>query len=196
MQTQQIPPTVSWVSFAIEAVKILGPATLALCGSWIALRYQRKLKEVEIDAGIRLKARELMFEAYQQRLNSETTELKELSRTLQALQLKLEFGTGSEQMEAFHKAAAAITGLMSPVLSSVGNLEQELAAVGLTERFHSQLGFVKGILSQPPNVNSIEEAQAFARNTFTMVSHFAVMNQALLDKKRDSLFEEYLPKSI
>jgi len=55
MQTQQVIQSVTWITFAIEAVKILGPAGLALGGTWIALRYQRKAKQIEIDAQMKLK---------------------------------------------------------------------------------------------------------------------------------------------
>lgn len=64
MQTPS-PQEVTWASVALDALKIIGPATLALLGSFLALRHQRLLKHKELDAGARLKARELVFGVYE-----------------------------------------------------------------------------------------------------------------------------------
>lgn len=191
MQTQMVQ--ITWASVALDALKILGPAILALAGSWIALRYQRKLKEAEIDAGLRLKARELMFEAYQRELISQTAELKEFGKAMQNLYQKLKTGTQEEKIQAWLSAGTAMTGLMSPVLSSFPRLEQELREFGLSEQYSVQLDFIREALSNPPQITDLKGAEEFANTAFYMISHFTVMSQDLLDKKRQSLFQEYLP---
>jgi len=52
----------TWTDVFFQAVTILGSGLLALLGSWVAFRSQRKLKEKELDSQTSFKARELIFD--------------------------------------------------------------------------------------------------------------------------------------
>jgi hypothetical protein len=52
----------TWADVLFKAVTILGSGLLALAGTWLALRHQRKLKEKEIKSLADFKARELVFD--------------------------------------------------------------------------------------------------------------------------------------
>jgi hypothetical protein len=54
-----------WADVAYQAVLTLGPALITAGVTWLAFRSQLKLKDKEIAAQAKLKARELMFNSYQ-----------------------------------------------------------------------------------------------------------------------------------
>jgi hypothetical protein len=65
----------TWADVFFQAVTILGSGLLALGGSWIAFRHQRKLKEKEIQSQTAFRARELIFDIRRkkyERSNEET----------------------------------------------------------------------------------------------------------------------------
>ena len=59
--TMQASPH-TWADVFFQAVTILGTGLVALGGSWLAFRHQRKLKEKEIQSQTDFKARELIFD--------------------------------------------------------------------------------------------------------------------------------------
>ena len=63
-----ITTDVSWSFVTLEAVKVLGPAAIAAIVSIFVTRVQLQVKITELQATARLRARELMFEAYQKHL--------------------------------------------------------------------------------------------------------------------------------
>src|SRR6266700_2635623 len=52
----------TWTDVSFQAITILGSGLIALVGTWIGLRHQRKLKEKEIQSQRAFKARELIFD--------------------------------------------------------------------------------------------------------------------------------------
>jgi hypothetical protein len=194
MQSQTAVQATTWVTFAIETVKILGPATLALAGSWIALRYQRKLKEVEINAQITLKARELVFEAYQRELDTKTTELKDLAKALKTFSMALQGGTQDEQKQAALEVGKRLPSMVVPLLSDIDRLEQELKNLGLLDRYLSQLAYVKETMGEPIVVTDLVSAKNNCEKQFLVVNHLTAMFQDILEKKRQALFSDYLPQ--
>jgi hypothetical protein len=196
MQTQLPTQSVTWVNFAIEAVKILGPAFIALAGTWIALRYQKKLKEVEIDAQTRLKARELMFAAYQQKSDKYTSELREASRVIAGLSAKVTTGNQEEIDEAIEESLKIIYGAAVPMLYSIEGLEEELKHFGLMSRYQKEFEFIKKVdeeESEYTDLSTKQWAEELDRLS-KAIGMLVVITQELLDKKRERLFSEYLPK--
>jgi hypothetical protein len=195
MQLQPLAPSPTWVTFGIEAVKIIGPALLALGGSWLALRYQRKVKQIEIDGQLNLRARELIFESYQKRLEDQTRDLRELAKTLRRTAATMNSGTEDEKTEASALLGEALAGTLNPVLFNVERLEKELEDFDLLSNYKAYVALIKECGSgNQQDLESNEEKVALTHKFFTAVSYLSVINQDLLDTKREQLFRDYLPK--
>jgi hypothetical protein len=194
MQVQQVSATVTWATFAIEAVKILGPATLALLGSAIALRYQRKLKEIEIDAATKLKARELMFGGYESRSKRQVGELQELAKAVSQLTYKIKLGTQEEQKEALLGVAASLAGATSKVMFSLDQIEAELERFELSNAYRADIDSVKECINDETEMKNLDDAKRVFGGFFKSISKLAHIQEELIERKRERLFEEYLPK--
>ncbi len=195
MQASTSPQQVTWITFAIEAVKILGPACLALAGSWIALRYQRLVKEREIDAQLSLKARELMFESYENKLNAEIAELKDLSKTLSGLKLKAL--TGSINEEAMLDLLSKLGGAPMSLFTSFEAIESDLKRFGLLETYEAEFRFLQEYDPDPSSFDFSNPSVLASSidNVVKVTRHFTMITQALIEKKREQLFSDYLPKN-
>lgn len=72
----------AWADVAYQAVLSLGPASITAGVSWLAFRSQLRLKDKEISAQAKLKARELMFNAYQGLLERREKESIDIGKSL------------------------------------------------------------------------------------------------------------------
>lgn len=197
MQTQQIVQSVSWITFATETVKIVGPAALALAGSWIALRYQSKVKQIEIDSQVGLKARELIFEGYQKKLESQTKDLKKLAAALGQVLRNTQLGDEDELQKAKSILIEAIAGSANPILHKLEIVEGELKRIGLLTEYRRELDFIREANKQVcSDWNSKDQVRDFSFTFFNAVNYLSIINQDLLDEKRHQLFDYYLPSQL
>ncbi len=202
---QSINSNVTWINFWIEFVKILGPASVALIGTYIGLRSQRKIKEIEIDSQTRLKARELMFNAYQKKADSENAELKEACKIFNDLYLKVskmrmsQTENNNDIIESFEKSLTVLSTISVPLHSSFEELESELKHFNLLIKYEDELKTINSfasIISQPPQDLTIQNLELTLNIATSALSHIMLIHNEILEKKREQLFEEYLPKRI
>jgi hypothetical protein len=189
MQTNQ---SLTWIGFLTEAVKILGPASLALAGTWLALRHQRRLKEVELLTQSRFKAREILFAAYERELEATTKDLKDYARTLQALTVTLEIGSEAEQLQAVMEFRKGLTNIIQPIFAGLEGLEEELKNEGLLERHQNRLAVVRQADSGQMLITDKDSAKKAIDTQFDEITHLIVMFQELLYTKRRNLLSPYL----
>lgn len=185
--------SVTWVTFSIEAVKILGPAVLALTGSWLALRFQQKGKQAEILGQTKLKARELMFESYQKTFDIEVAELKDLAKAAKSLSLSFLHGNTQEKGDAIGKIYEALSGAAMPLLFGLDRVEEDLKQFGLHERYKEELAFIKELNDEEATGENEEEIAQIFDKVFTAVAYYIVINRDVIARKREQLFREYLP---
>jgi hypothetical protein len=191
MQTP--PQIVTWAEVALDAVKILGPAALALLGSLIALRHQRLLKRQELDAGARLRARELVFTHYQKKLDRVAAAVEEFGRTLGEIEVLLQ----SPETEGIEKTAANfVATLFSIVLTAkheVQDAEEELETFGLHQDYQKEMAMMKALKEAPedfaPDINDPKARENFRNGLLALV----LVQEALVQARMKELFQEYLP---
>jgi hypothetical protein len=182
----------TWVTFFTESVKILGPALLALAGSYIALRHQRRLRETEIAAQSTFKARELLFAAYERELEGTTKDLKDYAKALQTLAVTLDAGSQAEQWQAVIEFRRGLTSIIQPIFAGMERLEEELKNEDLLKRHEKRLADVKESSSIEISITDKDSAKKAIDRQFMVVTHLVVMFQELLDTKRRKLLAPYL----
>jgi hypothetical protein len=84
----------------------LGPALLAtlstLAGVWLTHHFQLKTKKTELDAQAKLKARELIFNSYQQKLDRKREALSKASSGMGQFIAQVKLGSLSSQSSPPH----------------------------------------------------------------------------------------------
>jgi len=189
---------INWAGFATEAVKILGPALLALMGSWIALRYQRRMKEIEINSQVALKVRELISEGYFKKTESQTKDLKKLARATGQLMRSAGGGNKDEIEKAVSGLAEALAAAANPLLADSKMIELELKSVGLSSQYEKEIEFIKKFDDKAEDVDKDdpEAVHGWARDMYKAINYINVINQDVLERRREKLFEEYLPAEL
>jgi hypothetical protein len=193
----QMPITlaVTWPDVAIEALKILGPAAIALLATLLTLRHQRLLKRQELDVGARLRARELVFTHYQKKLDRVAAAVEEFGRAIAGIEILLQ----SPETEGVEKTAASFTStLISIVLTAkheVQNAEEDLRAFGLLQDYWKELATMKA-LKDAPEEFALEIADPKKRENFrNALFALVLVQEALVQARMKELFQEFLPPS-
>ena len=176
----------------------LGPAIVAgfftALGLWLIYRSQLKTKIAEIKGQAELRARELLFAAYQKRIDriGESVDkfvgaLFGFAGHLQALH---------DQEEEKKQAEGAILVLIKmtsdPMLDSIGELEEELRAIGLGEKRSKDIQFIRETLSANIDKATVIDFGAIYLNFMKAVGLFNALKEELLNRKCEGLFNIYL----
>jgi hypothetical protein len=138
MQSQSINWPTLWLA--------LGPAIVAgfftALGSYLIYRSQLKTKVAEVRGQAELRARELLFESYQKRIDRIGEDVNKFVGALYGFAGHLQALTNEEEKR---QAQAAILVLIrmtrDPILDSVGELEEELESVSLANKRRAALRF-------------------------------------------------------
>jgi hypothetical protein len=85
-----------WADVAYQAVLSLGPALITAGVSWLAFRSQLKLKDKEIDAQAKLKAKKLMFNSYQGLLERREKDAVDVGKALGQLSMAFRLDADEE----------------------------------------------------------------------------------------------------
>lgn len=141
MQSQSINWPTLWLA--------LGPAIVAgfftALGSYLIYRSQLKTKIAEIKGQAELKARELLFESYQKRLDRIGEDVNKFVGALYGFAGHLQALTDeNEKRQAQQALLVLIRMTRDPILNSVGELEEELGLVDLASKRSSDLRFNQG----------------------------------------------------
>jgi hypothetical protein len=186
--TQQ---AVTWTVVALEAVKIGGPALLTLAGTLIALRHQRRLRDKELDAGARLKARELVFNHYQKKLEKISAMSDSLGKSFAEIQVHLLAPRAPNREAAFREFTTAFLSVVHMAKHEVEDAETHLKTFGLEQKYERELAAIKKFSDKTwPIEGDLQQQMEFLRETlFSLV----LIQEALLEARMKELFDEYLP---
>ena len=190
--------SITWAAVGIEAVKILGPAIVALVGTYIALRHQREIKELEVDGNTKLRARELVFESYKRKADR-AVEASEKMGTVFA-ELDAIFNHSKDDAEK-GRALSSVYTLMhsgSGMAEKPAELEAELKRYGLLPKFQDVLEKIVAFESKPTEEWGIKKSDPASLSRFIHDLHevslgYAVLREAIMEIKMRELFEDYLP---
>jgi hypothetical protein len=187
-----------------EIAALIGALGGALIGSlstvlitWLTNRKQIELQKNEIKAQVGLKARELLFNSYQQRMNKLESELFQYGSTLGQISGTL---AGTEDEEERHKILHHLIKTFRPFMmlftDTVVDLESELEKVGLLEKREAQLNILRensGIELDETNGDDLEQ---HLNSLFKSLAIISLLNQEILNRKCESLFGEYVSTEI
>lgn len=116
----------TWADVFFQAFTILGSGLLALAGSWVALRHQRKLKEKEIQSEAGFKARQLIFDIRKKKYERSNEQAEDVMKGLGDLLIKIKFVPDDKKQELvlptlpFFKRALLEMALSPPPVSAEG----------------------------------------------------------------------------
>jgi len=98
----------TWADVFFQAVTILGTGLVALGGSWLAFRHQRKLKEKEIQSQTDFKARELIFDIRRKKYERSNEDAGATMRSLGDLLGKISYVAEEKKREVILPALQVI----------------------------------------------------------------------------------------
>lgn len=167
----------AWADVAYQAVLSLGPALITAGVSWLAFHSQLKLKDKEISAQAKLRARELMFNAYQGVLERREKEAVDIGGVLGQLGVAFQLADDEDaQLKARVALMENLGAIITPLRGLEGQLEAELVKAGLSDRYKSQMSYIKdhanmNFTAIPYGVSS-QVTQLFTAQTATpLTSH-------------------------
>jgi hypothetical protein len=183
---------INWPVVALEALKYLGPAILVLIGSLFAQRQQRLLRQKELDAGARLRARELVFNHHQKKLDKLSAASDDLSKSLGEMQALMHSPETGDPVAAATKFLSSFISITLMAKHEAEGMEDELKAFGLREQYANELGVLNEMIAaggwQPQG--TLEQQADEAR---TLLLSLVLIQEALLEARMRDLFSEYLP---
>lgn len=195
----QMTPYPDWLSVWAEAIRTLGPAVVAsaatLLGSYLLFRNQLKTKVTEIKGQSELRARELLFDAYQKKIDRISKNANEAGTALGQLGALLR---SEEDESAVEEALKSLPYLMKVLKSgfweAVEDLENELKALEVPAKSADRIVSIKkGISVDIQSVTSFAEVQEIFMQWVNAVNAFYVLIEESLTRKAESLFSEFLP---
>jgi hypothetical protein len=181
----------TWATVVLEALKILGPAALTLLGSLVALRHQRLTRNKELDAGARMKARELVFNHYQKKLDKISAMSDSLGKSFGEIQVEISLPEASEGNSAIANFVASLISITLVVMHEVEDAEDELKAFGMERKYERELAVLNQLANNSWQVQGTLEQQfgTLREMLFSLVS----IQEALLEARMKELFHDYLP---
>lgn len=116
-----------WADVAYQAVVSLGPALITAFVSWLAFRSQLKIKDKELDSQVKLKARELMFNAYQGLMERREKEAVEIGRVLGPLGVAFQMADNQEEQLKIRVSLMETMGaVVVPLRGTLDEIESQL----------------------------------------------------------------------
>ena len=185
---------ISWTIIILTLGTAIITASATLFANWIAQRGQREIKEVEIKGQLELKARELLFQSYQKKVDSVGEEAREISERLYSLAGKLN-QTNDEKEKG--EIAAAIVVLITMTKDSLLNwvifLREEYEEIGLTENRKEELDFINQALSVDWDKIPQSEIGVDFFDVLKAIGKTYSLRNELVEMKCEDLFQDYLP---
>jgi hypothetical protein len=142
-----------------------------------------------------LKARELMFGVYQRKMEEFNREIKELGAVLGKLGMVMHLSDVEERekMEVMMGFVGTVRALTDPIIERIGEIENELSEAGLLSKCERQLSFVKMHLTPDLARLTPQKVESSYQNLSKGLAYITELQNALVEKKRQELFSEYLP---
>ncbi|SRR6266404_5205507 len=181
-------PTV-WIAFGSAIITGL----FTSIASWLLYHFQLKTKVTELKAQAQLRARELLFNSYQKRMEDITKNAYVLGDTLG------KFAELLQRQESEHEkreSLVAITYMMrvvaKPLSDSVRELELDLAQVGLAERRQDDILQMRQALAVDFDAITLQDVGPIYLQFMAALGLFYSIKDELLTKKCEELFSKYL----
>jgi len=164
-------------------------ATLAV--TLVTLSYQKSMQRFQIASQTQLRARELLFDSYQRKIETSFKQLAQHGATLGQLEGGLEElskGRG-KQLRPF---VACLAEQIPVYKIHVNSLEQELKNTGLFEERKLLLDKIKDVLNT--NLVALTDAEIGARyrNLLSFSATMSALEHDLIEHKAEELFRPFI----
>ena len=184
---------ITWAAVALA----LGPALLAalstLAGSWLTNHFQRENKKLELDRQAELRARELLFDAYQKRLEEYGKDAQQMTSALGKLAGNLSAEEDEEERQVVWEALIQIIQFtLDPLMIWARDLEVELQAVGLLGGYEAHVRRIKKALATDFSKVSLADKDTVLPEFMMVFSSLTAIRDALSTKRCNDLFSKYL----
>jgi len=181
---------------------LLGSIIGGLFAMWTATRAharQLELQRIQLRAQSELKARELMFIVYQKKMEGFNQAIKELGGVIGKFGAAINLPDMEEKdkIDAMLSFIATVRVMTDPILERMDEIESELRDAELFTKYERQLSFVKTHLLTDMSTMTFQQVASNFQNLSKALTYITDLQHALVEKKSDELFSEYLPsKSV
>lgn len=163
----------------------------------LTLRNQYKLKAIESRAQIELKAKELLFNSYQQRIESMSRELGNYGKALGQVAGTL---SALDDGEGKRKIVSGLVKTLAPFMNlfsiAVDDLEWNIDGIGSLGKLQAQVKLLRENSNIDLETATSEELEQHLHLMLNSVTIVNMLNQAVLNRKCENLFGEYAGTAI
>jgi hypothetical protein len=167
-------------------------AIIGFLGTWLTLRYQYRMKATELLSQSQLKAKELLFSAYQQRIERINNKSRDMGESVGKLITLYQASTDQEERRQLNIAFFMIIKESYELYKEwFRELEEERNKVGLGNSSPAQVTAVREALAVDfQNITSEADVQRIFINWAKLVAAMDGLWQDVLAKKSEDLFSQ------
>lgn len=193
----------NWETAAVEITKqlvplltVVVPTLITALIAYLSLRHQRKLEEDKINGQIKLEARKLLFNSYEQDMERGRESFDGFQESLAKLQIDILFPKNEqEKREALKAYRAIMSQLISLMRDFLGEMKAELAAQNIINNENEQIAIIENFIALNFKTATEENLEEHCMSAVRVMTIVNVLQQESLNRKRNELFFEYLPSS-
>lgn len=167
-------------------------------GTWLTLKYQNRMKSAELASQSQLKAKELLFESYQRRIERINDRSKEMGESMGKLAAIYQATTNEAEKQKLNIAFFMIIRESYELYKEwFRELEEERNKVGLGDSSPVQVATMREALAVDfQNITTEADVQRIFINWTKMVAVMDSLLQDVLAKKSEDLFSEDINRSV
>jgi len=185
-------------SISLEAIKIIGPASVAAYATYKATKVQYELKLKEIEQNQRFSAKQVLFDYYKNRQTKISESYNQLSSTLGTAMGAAAIEEHRKEGDAPSKVIAVVDIVnsyvaLAPFDVSITARDYKLNNMESSEEFQKLTEYSK-------KVDSLETSTEFdivRANVLLLLELYSFLercNQALMERQMEKLFSKYCEK--
>jgi hypothetical protein len=180
-------------------ITLIGTLAGTLIGgliTWFSLNYQFRIKKAELQSQSALRARELLFESYQKKLEQINGRSHSAGETIGKFIAQIMTATNEDEKEEILEGFLVIVrALEIDLTDSIDELEKELREAGLFEKRRKEISFLREHIAIDLSNLSGKEMEALQFKIVQALGIETKLLQELVNKKCEDLFSDYLPRS-
>jgi hypothetical protein len=173
------PEVLSRPAAILEIAKYFIPAAITAFTSIMINRYQWKAKEIEIRGQAELKAREILFNSYQKRIERITNFGKDLGEALGKLMPEIKEIAVEERLT--NALVEMVKLCIAPYRAFIEELEDELSKANLSDKKLPEVSLIKETLAIQPEHITTENIGSVYLNLMKTLGLIHSLREDLLD---------------
>lgn len=180
-----------WPTVASDIVKVAVPSIVTAVVSYKIAKFQLQTKEIELKSQADIKARELIFNAYQKKIERISNLDKDFAELFDRITPLLQQFQTEEVNKQLGIIIFASIRLSFPVYQEdFQELEEELKKANLIEKRKTQIGYIKGYLATDLSKIGPDQTVDLYYGFIKMMALFTSLRSDLLNYKCEELFSD------